>query len=112
MINSGPLIALKILSSIPSSTYQDQLCISLTPQASLLFAQELSLKHTILNALAIKLQKLLMLSCHRRILLSKLVHLATDHGLPPNFHSRLCNDYPERFKTVETSYGRALELVS
>ncbi|KAF9623722.1 hypothetical protein IFM89_004275 [Coptis chinensis] len=76
------------------------------------FCSRVEFKHTISNALAIKLQKLLMLSCHRRILLSKLVHLATDHGLPPNFHSRLCNDYPERFKIVETLYGRALELVS
>ncbi|GLT69436.1 hypothetical protein SLA2020_415860 [Shorea laevis] len=33
-------------------------------------------------------------------------------GLPPNFRSRLCNDHPDKFKTVDTSYGRALELVS
>ncbi|MCL7049687.1 hypothetical protein MKW94_023366 [Papaver nudicaule] len=53
-----------------------------------------------------------MLSSHHRLLLSKLVHIAPDLGLPPNFRSRLCNNYPERFKTVDTSYGRALELVS
>lgn len=46
------------------------------------------------------------------LLLSKLVHLAPDLGLPPNFRSRLCNDHPDKFKTVDTSYGRALELVS
>ncbi|MED6222656.1 hypothetical protein PIB30_066406 [Stylosanthes scabra] len=53
-----------------------------------------------------------MLSSHHRLLLSKMVHLAPDLGLPPNFRSRLCNDFPDKFKTVETSYGRALELVS
>lgn len=53
-----------------------------------------------------------MLSSHKRLLLSKLVHLGNDLGLPPNFRSRLCNAHPERFKTVDTSYGRALELVS
>ncbi|KAJ9558891.1 hypothetical protein OSB04_013505 [Centaurea solstitialis] len=64
------------------------------------------------ESLANKLQKLLMLSSHHRILLSKLVHIGPDLGLPPNFRSRLCNNYPEKFKTVDTSYGRALELVS
>lgn len=53
-----------------------------------------------------------MLSSHHRLLLSKLVHIAPDLGLPSNFRSRLCNQYPEKFKTVDTSYGRALELVS
>ncbi|KAJ4851421.1 hypothetical protein Tsubulata_029273 [Turnera subulata] len=62
--------------------------------------------------LAAKLQKLLMLSSHRRRLLSKMVHLAPDLGFPANFCSRLCNDYPDKFRTVDTSYGRALELVS
>ncbi|KAI7983242.1 hypothetical protein LOK49_LG15G02401 [Camellia lanceoleosa] len=62
--------------------------------------------------LAGKLQKLLMLSSHHRLLLSKLVHLAPDLGLPPSFRSKLCNGHPEKFKTVDTSYGRALELVS
>ncbi|KAF5200645.1 Root primordium defective [Thalictrum thalictroides] len=102
----------RIPSSSSSSSYKEQVCIGLTPQASTLFAQELSLKATISSTLANKLQKLLMLSSHKRLLLDKLVHLATDLGLPPNFRSRLCNDYPERFKTVQTSYGRALELVS
>ncbi|KAK1325367.1 hypothetical protein QJS10_CPA01g02762 [Acorus calamus] len=41
-----------------------------------------------------------------------LVHLAPDLGLPPDFRSRLCNSHPDRFRTVDTSYGRALELVS
>lgn len=53
-----------------------------------------------------------MLSSHHRILLSKLVHLAPDLSMPPNFRSRLCNDFPDKFRTVDTSYGRALELVS
>ncbi|TQD80882.1 hypothetical protein C1H46_033552 [Malus baccata] len=89
-----------------------QLCVRLTPAAAALAAEELSLKSAISDSLATKLQKLLMLSSHHRLLLSKLVHLAPDLGLPPNFRSRLCNDYPNKFKTVDTSYGRALELVS
>lgn len=88
-----------------------QLCVGLTPAASILASQESKLKTAMSAHLASKLQKLLMLSPHRRLLLSKLVHLGPDLGLPPNFRSRLCNDYPTKFKTVETSYGRALELV-
>ncbi|KAI3952907.1 hypothetical protein MKX01_028599 [Papaver californicum] len=99
--------------TIPSSsTHQDLVCIRLTPKAKTLALQELSLKSEISTSLAIKLQKLLMLSSHHRLLLSKLVHIGPDLGLPPNFRSRLCNNYPDRFKTVDTSYGRALELVS
>eukprot|EP00262_Sarcandra_glabra_P018291 TRINITY_DN6503_c0_g1_i1.p1 TRINITY_DN6503_c0_g1~~TRINITY_DN6503_c0_g1_i1.p1 ORF type:complete len:476 (-),score=82.83 TRINITY_DN6503_c0_g1_i1:280-1677(-) len=93
----------------PSSS--SSLAVRLTPAAASLAAQESALKSQISTSLATKLQKLLMLSSHRRLLLSKLVHLAPDLGLPPNFRSRLCNDHPDRFKTVDTSYGRALELV-
>ncbi|KAJ6686950.1 PROTEIN WHAT'S THIS FACTOR 1-like protein CHLOROPLASTIC [Salix purpurea] len=89
-----------------------QLCVRLTPAAAALAAQELRLQSEISTDLANKLQKLLMLSSHRRLVLSKLVHLAPDLGLPANFRSRLCNDHPDRFRTVDTSYGRALELVS
>ncbi|EEF39135.1 conserved hypothetical protein [Ricinus communis] len=89
-----------------------QLCVRLTQSAAALAAQELELQSAIANNLATKLQKLLMLSSHHRLLLSKLVHLAPDLGLPPNFRSRLCNDHPEKFKTVDTSYGRAVELVT
>ncbi|XP_034684696.1 protein WHAT'S THIS FACTOR 1, chloroplastic [Vitis riparia] len=89
-----------------------QLCVRLTPAAASLAAQECNLKSAMSVTLATKLQKLLMLSSHRRLLLTKLVHLAPDLGLPPNFRSRLCNDHPDKFKTVDTSYGRALELVS
>ncbi|KAL0322315.1 UNVERIFIED_CONTAM: protein WHAT'S THIS FACTOR 1, chloroplastic [Sesamum calycinum] len=65
------------------------------------------------NSLAAKLQKLLMLaSPYHRLLLSKLVHLGPDLGLPINFRPRLCNDHPDKFKVVDTSYGRALELVN
>ncbi|KAF2290315.1 hypothetical protein GH714_010517 [Hevea brasiliensis] len=89
-----------------------QLCVRLTSAAAALADQEFKLHSAISNNLAAKLQTLLMLSSHRRLLLSKLVHLAPDLGLPPNFRSRLCNDHPDKFKTVDTSYGRALELVS
>ncbi|KAH7521001.1 hypothetical protein FEM48_Zijuj08G0205200 [Ziziphus jujuba var. spinosa] len=89
-----------------------QLCVRLTPAAAALASEELNYKLLISDSLATKLQKLLMLSSHRRLLLSKLVHLAPDLGLPPNFRSRLCNDHSDKFKTVNTSYGRALELVS
>lgn len=89
-----------------------QLCVRLTPAAASLAAQESSLKSAMSITLAAKLQKLLMLSSRRRLLLTKLAHLGPDLGLPPNFRSRLCNDHPDKYKTVDTSYGRALELVS
>ncbi|KAK9276309.1 hypothetical protein L1049_005840 [Liquidambar formosana] len=89
-----------------------QLCVRLTPAAAALATKESNLKKDISVTLAAKLQKLLMLSSHRRLLLSKLVHVGPDLGLPPNFRSRLCNAHPDKFKTVDTSYGRALELVS
>ncbi|KAJ4841602.1 hypothetical protein Tsubulata_039481 [Turnera subulata] len=89
-----------------------QLCVRLTPAAAALATQERALHSSLAHKLAAKLQKLLMLSSHRRLLLSKLVHLAPDLGFPANFRSRLCNDYPDKFRTVDTSYGRALELVS
>ncbi|KAM7277151.1 hypothetical protein ACFE04_019017 [Oxalis oulophora] len=89
-----------------------QFCVRLTPAAAALAKQELDLRLAMSDKFAEKLQKLLMLSSHKRLLLSKLVHLAPDLGLPPNFRSRLCNDHPDKFKTVDTSYGRALELVT
>ncbi|XP_043722822.1 protein WHAT'S THIS FACTOR 1 homolog, chloroplastic [Telopea speciosissima] len=115
MINRYPsifqLFSIPTPPSSPSSTCT-QLCVRLTPAAAAIAAEESALKSSIATKLAAKLQKLLMLATHHRLLLSKLVHLAPDLGLPPNFRSRLCNDYPDRFKTVDTSYGRALELVS
>ncbi|XP_059650919.1 protein WHAT'S THIS FACTOR 1 homolog, chloroplastic [Cornus florida] len=88
-----------------------QLCVRLTPAAAALATQESNLKSSMSISLATKVQKLLMLSSHRRLVLSKLVHLAPDLGLHPNFRSCLCNSHPDKFKTVDTSYGRALELV-
>lgn len=90
-----------------------QLCVRLTPAAAALAKRETDLKKSIAASLAAKLQKLLMLaSPYHRLLLNKLVHLAPDLGLPVNFRSRLCNDHPDKFKVVDTCYGRALELVS
>ncbi|KAK4364373.1 hypothetical protein RND71_015731 [Anisodus tanguticus] len=89
-----------------------QLCVRLTPAASSLFHQELELKSGMSVSLAAKLQKLLMLTTHHTLLLSKIVHIAPDLGLPVNFRSRLCNDYPHMFRVVDTSYGPSLELVS
>ncbi|KAL0429681.1 UNVERIFIED_CONTAM: hypothetical protein Sradi_0594100 [Sesamum radiatum] len=90
-----------------------QLCVRLTPAAEALARKETDLKKCMSNSLAAKLQKLLMLaSPNHRLLLSKLVHLGPDLGLPINFHSRLCNDHPDKFKVVDTSYGHALELVN
>ncbi|KAL8157309.1 hypothetical protein AgCh_002128 [Apium graveolens] len=89
-----------------------QLCVRLTPEATALSKQESKLKSDMAVSFALKLQKLLMLSLHHRLLLAKLVHLAPDLGLPLDFRTRLCNEHPDRFKTVDTSYGRALELVS
>ncbi|MFQ6627940.1 hypothetical protein Gotur_007758 [Gossypium turneri] len=88
-----------------------QLCVRLTPAAKSLAMQELNLKSAMSGFLANKLQKLLMLSSHRRLLLSKIVHVGPHLGLSPNFRSRLCNDHPDKFKIVGTSYGMALELV-
>lgn len=62
-----------------------QLCVRLTSSAVVLADQEFKLHSAISDNLAAKLQKLLMLSSHRRLLLSKLVHLAPDLGLPPKF---------------------------
>ncbi|CAN4125220.1 unnamed protein product [Withania somnifera] len=89
-----------------------QLCVRLTPPAAALVRKESELKSAVSVFLAAKLQKLLMLATHHRLLLSKLVHLAPDLGLPVNFRSHLCNEYPDKFRVVNTSYGRSLELVS
>ncbi|XP_021745731.1 protein ROOT PRIMORDIUM DEFECTIVE 1-like [Chenopodium quinoa] len=89
-----------------------QLCVRLTPAAESLSLREAHLKSTASVVMANKLQKLLMLSPHRRLVMSKLAHLGPDLGLPPNFRSRLCNENPGKFKIVTTSYGNALELVS
>lgn len=89
-----------------------QLCVRLTPAAAELAVEELNIKKGLSVSLVAKLQKLLMLSPYRRLILSKLAHLGPDLGLPENFRSRLCNAHPDKFKTVDTSYGRALELVS
>lgn len=89
-----------------------QLCVRLTPAAAALVREELELKSSVSVFLATKLQKLLMLTTHHRLLLSKLVHIAPDLGLPVNFRSRLCNEYPDKFRVVGTAYGRSLELVS
>ncbi|GMJ01755.1 LEFKOTHEA, embryo defective 1692 [Hibiscus trionum] len=51
-----------------------QLCVRLTPAAKSLAMQELNLKSAMSGFLANKLQKLLLLSSHRRLLLSKIVH--------------------------------------
>ncbi|KAG1331569.1 protein WHAT'S THIS FACTOR 1, chloroplastic [Cocos nucifera] len=95
-----------------SPTSDSLLSVTLTPAAAALAADESLLRARIAASLASKLQRLLMLSPRRRLLLTKLVHLAPDLGLPPDFRSRLCNRHPDRFRTVDTSYGRALELVS
>ncbi|XP_042468526.1 protein WHAT'S THIS FACTOR 1, chloroplastic-like [Zingiber officinale] len=90
----------------------DLLSVALTPAAEDLAARESLARSHLTSALASKLQRLLMLSPRRSLLLSKLVHLAPDLGLPPNFRSHLCNSHPDRFRTVDTSYGRALQLVA
>ncbi|XP_055807794.1 protein WHAT'S THIS FACTOR 1, chloroplastic [Solanum dulcamara] len=89
-----------------------QLCVRLTPPAATLVRKEYELKSAHSVFLAAKLQKLLMLTTHHRLLLSKLVHIAPDLGLPVNFRSHLCNEFPDKFRVVDTSYGRSLELVS
>ncbi|KAL8557477.1 hypothetical protein ACS0TY_004780 [Phlomoides rotata] len=90
-----------------------QLCVRLTPAAAAIAKKESDIKKSMALSSAAKLQKLLMLaSPYHRLLLPKLAHLGTDLGLPINFRSRLCNDHPDKFKVVDTSYGRALELVS
>ncbi|TMW89632.1 hypothetical protein EJD97_016869 [Solanum chilense] len=85
-----------------------QLCVRLTPPAAALLGKEFQLKSARSDFLAAKLQKLLMLTTHHSLLLSKLLHIAPDLGLPVNFRSRLCSDYPHKFQIVDTS----LELIS
>ncbi|WZZ00536.1 hypothetical protein YC2023_072864 [Brassica napus] len=75
------------------------LCVRMKSAASTFAMQELNLKS---DKLATKLQKLPMLSSHRMLLTGS--HWS-------GFWSRLYNDHPDKFKTVDTSYGRALELV-
>ncbi|URE36526.1 Plant organelle RNA recognition domain [Musa troglodytarum] len=88
------------------------LSVALTPAAEALAARESLVRSRLDSALAAKLHRLLMLAPRRSLLLSKLVHVAPDLGLPPNFRSRLCNSHPDRFRTADTSYGRALQLVA
>ncbi|WOL11351.1 protein ROOT PRIMORDIUM DEFECTIVE 1 [Canna indica] len=88
------------------------LSVALTPAAEDLATRESLARSRLSSALAAKLHRLLMLAPRRSLLLSKLVHLAPDLGLPADFRSRLCNSHPERFRTADTSYGRALELVA
>lgn len=118
MIHRYPTIFVLFTTPTPPTPFHatgplSQLCVRLTPAAAALAKKESDLKKSMAISLAAKLQKLLMLaSPYHRLLLSKLVHLAPDLGLPINFRSRLCNDHPDKFKVVDTSYGRALELVS
>ncbi|KAG0458051.1 hypothetical protein HPP92_022968 [Vanilla planifolia] len=56
--------------------------------AAALAADEVNLRARLADALATKLQRLLMLAPRHSLLLSKLVHLAPDLGLAPNFRSR------------------------
>lgn len=95
-----------------SSPTLSLLAVTLTPAAAALAAEETRLRECVADALADKLHRLLMLAPHRRLLLSKLAHLAPDLGLAPDFRSHLCNVHPSRFRSVDTSYGRAIELVS
>ncbi|XP_073008195.1 protein WHAT'S THIS FACTOR 1, chloroplastic [Typha latifolia] len=95
----------------PSSSFSSLLSVSLTPAAAALADQEALFLSRIAGSLAEKLSRLLMLSPHRRVLLSKLSHLAPDLGLPANFRSTICCRHPDRFAVVHTSYGHALQLV-
>lgn len=95
-----------------SRLHSSVLAVSLTPAALALFKESSLLRAHLAESLAAKLHRLVMLSPRRRILLSKLVHLAPDLGFPLDFRNKLCNRHPDRFVTVDTSYGRALQLVS
>ncbi|XP_060208939.1 protein WHAT'S THIS FACTOR 1, chloroplastic [Lycium barbarum] len=117
MIHRYPTIFELFTISTPPTPFNatkplSQLCVRLTPAAAALFRKEMELKSGSSVVLAAKLQKLLMLTTHHRLLLSKIVHIAPDLGLHVNFRSRLCNDYPHMFRVVDTSYGPSLELVS
>lgn len=74
-------------------------------------SEEAELKSRVAQALALKLQKLLMMTTHKRLLLDKIVHLAPDLGMPVDFRSRLCRMFPERFRVLDSERGRVLELV-
>ncbi|XP_078172341.1 ubiquitin carboxyl-terminal hydrolase family protein [Carex rostrata] len=92
--------------------YSSLLSVSLTPAAISIFKESSLLRARVADSLAAKLHRLVMLSHRRSILLSKLVHLGPDLGLPVDFRNKLCNLHPDRYITVNTSYGRALQLVS
>ncbi|KAK6156478.1 hypothetical protein DH2020_010726 [Rehmannia glutinosa] len=78
-----------------------QLCVRLTPAAAALAKKESDLKKPLDACRPIS-----------QAFVVQAVHLGPDLGLPVNFRSRLCNDHPDKFKVVDTSYGRALELVT
>ncbi|KAJ4756390.1 Ubiquitin carboxyl-terminal hydrolase family protein [Rhynchospora pubera] len=112
MILRYPSLFRLIYAPSQSPLHSSVLAVTLTPAALSLFEESSLLRARMEDSLAAKLHRLLMLSFHRRILTSKLVHLGPDFGFPADFRSKLCNRHPDRFVTVNTSYGRAVQLVS
>eukprot|EP01018_Ginkgo_biloba_P004544 Gb_07993 [translate_table: standard] len=84
----------------------------LTPEAEKLYLEELQIRKDTEGRLVDKLRKILMMSVEKRVLLEKIAHLRTDLGLPADFKTGMCNNYPEYFKVVQTEKGPALELTS
>ncbi|XP_057462605.1 protein WHAT'S THIS FACTOR 1 homolog, chloroplastic-like [Actinidia eriantha] len=82
----------------------------LTPEAERLYLEEMKIRNEMEDWLIVKLRKLLMMSCEKRILLEKIAHLKTDLGLPLEFGDTICHRYPQYFKVVSTGRGPALEL--
>ncbi|CAO2834862.1 unnamed protein product [Amaranthus hypochondriacus] len=82
----------------------------LTPEAEMLYFEELKIRNEMEALLVVKLRKLLMMSLEKRILLEKIGHLRNDLGLPLEFRDTICHRYPQYFKVVETDRGPALEL--
>ncbi|KAJ3696953.1 hypothetical protein LUZ61_000658 [Rhynchospora tenuis] len=112
MILRYPSLFQLIYAPSGSPLHSSVLAVTLTPAALELFEESSLLRARMADSLAAKLHRLLMLSPHRRILISKLVHLGPDFGFPADFRSKLCNRHPDRFITVNTTYGRAVRLVS
>uniref|UniRef100_A0A7I4BMI1 PORR domain-containing protein n=1 Tax=Physcomitrium patens TaxID=3218 RepID=A0A7I4BMI1_PHYPA len=87
-----------------------------TPEAEAAFVEELEVRKGMSSEVVIKLQKLLMMSSDRTLLLSKIAHLGRDLGLPDDFRKSFVNEYPNYFRVVGSkctldSEGPKLELV-
>lgn len=84
----------------------------LTPEADKIYKEELEIRQNLEALLVNKLRKIVMMSIDKRVPLERIGHLKTDLGLPDDFKTNMCNNYPQYFKVVDSPRGPALELTS